>query len=142
MLVPMCLAFLGMVETRQREVAGAFERTVFGETKAEVRSGAAKVIVGPSLPETYGLSQNYPNPFNAVTEIVYQVPEAGRVRLTIYDLLGRKVRALVDDVVRAGYHSVRWDGRDDSGNEVASGTYLYKLEAKDFNDTKRMTLMR
>ena len=81
-----------------------------------------------ALPEGVALSQNRPNPFNAETVIAYQIAERGRVRLAIYDLLGREVAVLVDGTRDPGYFSAVWDGRDRSGKEVASGVYLCVLE--------------
>ena len=85
----------------------------------------------------FGLSQNVPNPFNPVTEIRYQLPEASKVRLTVYDLLGQRVEILVDAFVEAGYRSVVWEAKD-----VASGVYLVRMEAGDFVEVRKMVLMR
>jgi hypothetical protein len=89
------------------------------------------------LPREFGLSQNYPNPFNPSTEIRFQLPEETRVRLSIYDLLGREVATVADGSMRAGRHSVVWDAAG-----VASGFYLYRLVAGPFVATKRMMLLR
>jgi parallel beta-helix repeat protein len=80
-------------------------------------------------PEKAFASYNYPNPFNPATAISYQVPApGGRVRLSIYDLSGRKVRTLVDEHRAAGRHAAVWQGRDDRGRELGSGVYFYRLE--------------
>ncbi|MFQ5869039.1 MAG: T9SS type A sorting domain-containing protein, partial [Candidatus Zixiibacteriota bacterium] len=89
------------------------------------------------VPVSYELSQNYPNPFNASTVIEYQLPQATAVRLEVYNLLGEKVAALVNDVEEAGYKSVTWDA-----SEVSSGLYFYKLTAGDFTQTRRMMLVK
>ena len=94
------------------------------------------------VPPTYALFQNAPNPFNPSTDIRYQLPEAGRVRLVIYDLLGRTVRVLADDRREAGYHLISWDGRDETGRPVGSGIYLLRLEAGGLAQVRKMTLMR
>ncbi len=91
---------------------------------------------------TFQLQQNYPNPFNPSTTIAYSVQRAGNVELRIYDLLGRKVRSLVQENKAAGQYSVPWDGRDDAGRRVASGAYLYELRAGDFISTGRMLLLQ
>ncbi|MFQ6091463.1 MAG: FlgD immunoglobulin-like domain containing protein [bacterium] len=107
----------------------------------------------PSVPEEFALSQNYPNPFNPYTEIRYQIPAPSRdgignlrspvhTTLKIYNLLGQEVRTLVDEAKEAGYYTVRWDGRDSAGNEVASGIYFYRIEAGQFQKTKRMLLVK
>lgn len=93
-------------------------------------------------PEEYMLSQNYPNPFNPATSIRYRLPYAGKVKLGIYDLLGRQVKALVDVEQAAGYYEVKWDGRDDLGREVATGIYLYRIEAGRFVRSRKMVLLR
>jgi len=87
------------------------------------------------LPSGYGLSQNYPNPFNSSTVIRFVVPSGarlGRIRLTVYDMLGREVRKLLDGGQAPGEHSVSWDGRNDAGNVVGSGTYLIGMQADGF----------
>ena len=75
------------------------------------------------------LHQNYPNPFNAGTTIAFELPEQSHVSLTVYDLLGRKVRTLVTGIRKPGWQQVRWDGTDDAGRWVGSGTYVYELKA-------------
>ncbi len=91
----------------------------------------------PELPTAYQLSQNFPNPFNPTTQIRFAVPHAGRVVLTVFDLLGREETTLVDTEVPAGTYTVTWDASD-----VASGMYFYRLRAGDFVETKRMLLLR
>ena len=93
-------------------------------------------------PSTYALSQNYPNPFNPTTSIEYELAQTGQVRLTVYDVLGKEVRSLVDGQQSAGRYVAEWDGRDASGQSVASGVYLYRLEAGDYVSTRRMTLLK
>ncbi len=94
------------------------------------------------IPENYALSQNYPNPFNPETEIHYQLPEDCRIVLTIYNLLGQKIRTLVDKTHLAGVYLVRWDGKDDRGVAVTSGVYLYVVNANRFYEVKKMLLLR
>jgi hypothetical protein len=96
----------------------------------------------PELPKNYTLSQNYPNPFNPETNISFSLPEAAYVKLAIYNVLGQKVKTLVDEKQQAGYHSVKWDGTDDFGNLVGSGVYFYKLNAGKYSDSKKMTLLK
>lgn len=94
------------------------------------------------IPVKYELSQNYPNPFNSSTEIRFVIPDRQKVTLTIYNLLGRKVKTLVDKVVAAGEYTVNWDGTNESGNQVASGVYFYKLYSKDIAKMRKMVLLR
>ena len=95
-----------------------------------------------ALPTTYEVSQNYPNPFNPSTTIKYQLPEISNVKLVIYNVLGQKVRTLLSDRIEAGYHSVVWDGRNDEGRAVASGIYIYKFEAGNFNRTMKLMMLK
>lgn len=85
------------------------------------------------LPSDYRLWQNHPNPFNPVTQIAYDFPEAGEVRLTVYTLTGQKVAVLVDGHRDAGYHTATWDARG-----VGSGVYVYRMEAGSFVGTRKM----
>jgi hypothetical protein len=94
------------------------------------------------VPEAFGLSQNYPNPFNPTTRIDFQLQVAGSVKLSIYNLLGQEVRALVNESKPAGVHQVAWDGRDNAGFMLSSGTYLYKLEVGTQSQMKRLVLMK
>jgi hypothetical protein len=89
------------------------------------------------VPVEYALYQNYPNPFNPSTQIAYELTKAGHVSLIVYDLLGREVGTLVDEVQSIGCHSIIFDG---SG--LASGVYVYRLQAGDFVATKKMVLLK
>ena len=94
------------------------------------------------LPEFYSLEQNYPNPFNPETEISFQIPKNCKVDLKIFNALGKEIRTLANSYYPAGSHSVRWDAKDNYGNSVSSGVYLYQLRAGDFVATKKMNLLR
>ena len=101
------------------------------------------VEIGIDAPKDFSLSQNYPNPFTPVissTELSYTVPAEGPASLVIYNQLGQVVRSLVNGNVEVGVHSMRWDGKDNSGNEVASGTYICKLTNGEHNATIKMTV--
>lgn len=93
-------------------------------------------------PKTYALSQNYPNPFNPVTAINYQLPNPGKITLTIYNILGQQVKMLVNSSQPAGYYTIRWNGRDNAGINVASGVYFYRIQAGGFVKTKKMLLIK
>jgi hypothetical protein len=95
-----------------------------------------------NLPTVYSLSQNYPNPFNPTTTINFALPEASHVSLDIYNVLGQKVRTLVNEPLAANNYEVEWDGRNETGSEVASGIYFYKLQTDNFVNTKKMILSR
>jgi len=94
------------------------------------------------IPTSYALDQNYPNPFNAGTVISFALPEASRVKVTVFNVLGQTVRVLADNDMEAGVRNVSWDGRDDNGNAASSGVYFYRIAANNFNDTKKMTLIK
>lgn len=94
-------------------------------------------------PDTFVLKQNYPNPFNPGTTIEFDLPESANVRLEIYNILGRRIRVLLNDAPRpAGVHTEIWDGTNDAGVSVSAGIYFYRLQANDFSDVKKMTLVR
>ena len=97
-------------------------------------------------PQQFRLYQNYPNPFNAETTIIYRIPQHSHIALSVYNLLGEQVRRLVNENKPAGTYSIRWDGRDTYGKQVAGGIYLYKIEAVGssgrFVQTRKMILMR
>ncbi|NIV95765.1 T9SS type A sorting domain-containing protein [candidate division KSB1 bacterium] len=96
----------------------------------------------PPLPNHFRLSQNFPNPFNPRTEIRYELPEDRHVNLTVYNVVGQKIKTLVDEVKAAGAHSVTWDGTDERGQPVPSGVYLYRFDAGVVSGTKKMILVR
>ena len=96
--------------------------------------GAAKEA---SLPTEFALHQNYPNPFNPTTEISFSLPNAGDVKLEIFNIMGQKVTTLVDGQLEAGEHVIPWNGC-----EVASGVYFYRLRAGDFISTRKMLLLK
>ena len=94
------------------------------------------------LPTEFGLSQNYPNPFNPTTTIAYQLPQASAVKISIFNTSGQMVRELVDTFQPAGSYRVQWDARDQRGQRVASGIYLYRLRADGFTTMRRMVLLK
>jgi hypothetical protein len=93
-------------------------------------------------PAFFGLAQNRPNPFNPTTLIEFNTPSPGRARLVVYDLAGRLVRELVNEVMIAGKHSARWSGEDSRGRAVGSGIYWYRLETGGLSSERRMVLLR
>ncbi|MCB2229077.1 T9SS type A sorting domain-containing protein [bacterium] len=95
-----------------------------------------------NLPEHFALEQNYPNPFNPTTTIEFAMPEAAHVSIEVYNIMGRRVRSLVTSYLPAGYHSIIWDGRDQSGAPVASGVYLYRIDAGTFIASRKMLLLK
>ena len=96
----------------------------------------------PKIPLTFRLEANYPNPFNPSTTIGYRIPGKSMVDVTIFNVLGQKVKSIVHRKQPAGYYRVIWDGTDDSGKPVASGIYLYQLKTETFVKTRKMILLR
>jgi hypothetical protein len=90
-----------------------------------------------SLPTSYQLEQNYPNPFNPSTTIRFSVPQAGMVKVSVYDVLGKEVEVLVDQDMNAGSFNVTWDA-----SRFASGIYFYRMQANDFVSVKKMVLVK
>ena len=102
------------------------------------------VITGveePSTPQAFTLHQNFPNPFNPSTTIEYELKEFSPVKLTVYNIAGQLIRTLQDNYESVGLHRVVWDGRDERGNMVAAGVYLYHLESGTFTQSKKMVLL-
>jgi hypothetical protein len=89
-----------------------------------------------SVPVEYALSQNYPNPFNPLTTIEYQLPEVAEVELMIFNILGQKIYTLLNGKKQAGYHSQVWNAKDEFGKSVASGMYIYRLDARGISGRK------
>jgi len=113
-----------------------------GETMVIVQTALPKLIGEAEIPESFSLIQNYPNPFNPETDIEYALPTDCQVKLSIYNLLGQKVKTLVNEPQTAGFKTIHWNGRDEQGNLVASGIYFYKLNAGDFTATKKMVMTK
>jgi len=105
-----------------------------------VVSGVGEVDSG-EIPLRYALHQNHPNPFNSRTVIRYELPRPGWVSLRIYDLLGREVRSLINEDKPAGFHQVAWDGKDNQGQDMPSGIYLYRLGSGRFASTRKLIVM-
>lgn len=105
-------------------------------------SVAVKEFLNRLFPADYELSQNYPNPFNLATRIEYKLPQAGFVKLTVYNLLGQKVITLVDGIRRNGPHTVTWNARDGRGSVVPSGIYFCRMEAGSVSRTMKMLLLK
>ncbi len=94
------------------------------------------------VPARYELCQNFPNPFNPSTVISFQLPVSSEVHLVIYNSTGQFVRQLASGVFAGGSHSIVWDGKNDRGQQVAGGSYFYKLTAGDFQSTQRMIFLK
>ena len=95
-----------------------------------------------NIPENFALYDNYPNPFNPQTRIDFGLPEEGLVELKIYDVMGREIITLVNDVLQPGYKSVQWNATNKTGQPVSAGMYFYALRVKDFTQIKKMVLLK
>ncbi len=117
---------------------------VYWDDLAVVEGNITKLKDGEkeATPLVYRLTQNYPNPFNPETIILYTLPSNTKVSLAIYNLLGQKIRSLVDADQLAGEHQITWDGLNDAGEQVSSGVYYYILVTKDARLVRKMTLVR
>jgi len=96
----------------------------------------------PFTPEEFSLRQNYPNPFNPVTTLRYDIPENSHVTVTIYDMLGREVKTLINHTQDAGYRSIIWNATNDYDKPVSAGIYLYQIQAGEYISTKKMVLLK
>jgi len=93
-------------------------------------------------PKHFSLTQNYPNPFNPVTNFRFSLPKPTHVEIKIFNIMGQRVKTLVDGDMEAGIYVVDWEGRDEKGNPVSSGIYFYRMQAGEFSDMKKMVLLK
>ena len=100
-----------------------------------------EVAVG-ILPDHYSLFQNYPNPFNPTTAIQFQVPKISNVTIKIYNMLGQEIKTLFSGQVQQGTYSVEWNGLNNEGTRMSSGTYVYRITTKEFVQSRKMILMK
>ena len=110
----------------------------------DVNELIAAAVPGASLPKAFQLSQNVPNPFNPTTSISFNIPE-GRselVELKVFDVRGRLIKTLVEDIREAGEYTVYWDGTNEWGAQLSSGVYIYRLRAGSFTSTRKMVLLK
>jgi len=106
------------------------------------RANTMRVEKAQALPRVAALHQNFPNPFNPSTEIRFDIPTAREVQLRVFNQLGQTVRTLVDNRMKAGTYRIKWDGKTEAGNSISSGVYFYSLEAGDFSQIRKMTLVK
>ena len=97
---------------------------------------------GLVAPQEFSLHQNYPNPFNPTTTLLYELPEDSFVDIVVYDMLGNVVNNLVNTDQVSGYKSVQWNATNNQEQPVSAGLYLYRIEAGDFKQTKKMMLLK
>jgi hypothetical protein len=95
------------------------------------------IVVNSETPSEYKLYDNYPNPFNPATKIKFELKDTKLVTLKVYDITGKLIETLVNQKLQAGEYNVDFDGRN-----LSSGLYIYRIEAGDFKDTKKMMLIK
>ncbi len=100
------------------------------------------IYASPSIPFEYNLSQNYPNPFNPVTEIKFSVPKDGYVTIKVFNIIGQEVITLFSGNAKAGIHYLSWDGTNRNGKHISSGSYIYRMKAGEFTQSKKMIYMK
>ena len=112
------------------------------ESDASEVAGVELSIEEEVMPEEFALNQNYPNPFNPSTQIRYALAENSNVTITIYNMLGNKVRTLVNERQDAGFRNVLWNATNDNGSPVSAGMYIYTIKAGSFYQAKKMILLK
>ncbi|MDY0108330.1 MAG: T9SS type A sorting domain-containing protein, partial [Candidatus Krumholzibacteria bacterium] len=115
-----------------------------GETRLRLVAGDPALIeqAASTLPQPYALLPAYPNPFNPSTTVVFTLPRQSRVRIDLFDVSGRRLRTLVDEVRGPGRHEAVWDGTGQDGRGISSGVYFARLRADGFEQTRKLTLVR
>ena len=101
------------------------------------------VSIGEQItPLVFSLDQNYPNPFNPITRIDYELPERELVSLKIFDIMGREVISLINEIQKPGRRFALWDSKNNLGQSVSAGMYIYTFQAGEFRQTKKMILLK
>jgi len=113
-----------------------------GSVDVKIPTDVEDVTDRDNLPKDYHLAQNYPNPFNPSTSIEFSLPVAGHVQVEVFNILGRRVRRLIDRDLSAGEHRIVFDARTDRGSSLATGIYFYRLTTDGFQDTRKMLLLK
>ena len=99
-------------------------------------------LIDDELPNEFKLNQNYPNPFNPITKISYELASDGFVKISIFDMKGKEVKTLIENVQLSGKHSVIWNATDNNAQPVSAGLYLYKIQNKGKTKTRKMVLIK
>ena len=120
-------------------IAATHGRGLFSTTGFAAQASVQEEFL---TPEKFVLHQNYPNPFNPTTTIKYELYQSSQVTISVYDMLGRFVKTLVNSTQEPGVKAIQWDATNEQGNRVSAGVYIYKLKAGDFMETKEMILLK
>ena len=118
------------------------EYTVTSDNGEFVFNNTSLSIENDILPKVFVLYQNYPNPFNPITSLRYDLPNDGLVKITVYDMMGRVVKTLVNSSQTAGFKSIQWNATNDKNEPVSAGLYLYTIQTENFRQTKKMVLLK
>ncbi|HEC80041.1 MAG TPA: T9SS type A sorting domain-containing protein, partial [Firmicutes bacterium] len=130
----------GIVNTKNNTIT--VDITSFGVYAIGLGEGS-KVGGGSMIPSSFNLAQNYPNPFDDSTVIKFEIGETTNISLKVYNLAGQHVSTIYEGEKQPGVYTINWDGTDDNGVKLASGLYLYTLEAgSDFKATRKMIMVR
>jgi len=135
-------AFVGSEEDHDFAFSAATGYRASLDTRLGLPVATAVLANTESQPESFLLAQNYPNPFNSSTIIRFVLQERAQVELAVYNSIGQHVARLVQGVREAGTYAVSWDGRRDGGGELASGLYVYRLQAGAYVETRNLLLLR
>lgn len=108
----------------------------------EVEAGQVFYANAAAIPTKFALHQNSPNPFNPTTRVAFDMAAPGDVKISVYNVLGQNVIDLVDGYRDAGSYDVIWDGKDNSGTQVATGVYFYRINTEQFSETRKMLLLK
>ncbi len=136
-----------IIEVELEAIGAATDRAPLALQMASFNGGRIQAVAidkssMANAPLDFSLAPNYPNPFNPETTLRYALPQSGEVKLVIYDMLGQEVRTLVHEMQAPGVYTVLWNGHNEHGFAVASGLYFYRIEAGNFVQTRKMTLVR
>ena len=140
MMMVIMVMMMNMLKRRCWETMGV-SRTAGGLLDA-LEELPAVHAEGEGVPVEFALHENYPNPFNPTTTLRFDLPEVSNLTLTIYNMLGQKVRTFNMQSTPAGYHSLKWNATNGYGDPVGAGVYLYQLQTKDFVKTRKMVLLK
>ena len=119
-----------------------FDKTNQKNTFEFLNVANSGTLTGNQIPLSFTLHQNYPNPFNPVTSIKYDLPNISMVNISIYNMMGRKVKTLVNGIQNPGFKIVQWNAKNELNSPVSAGLYFYTIQADGFKETKRMILLK
>ena len=125
---------------KELRIDSEFDSPYFGVD--QISTGTIDIIEMDAVPDQYLLGQNFPNPFNPSTQIEFAVPEETYINLSVYDIMGRHVKTLVDGKINIGYHQLVWDGTNSENNKVSASLYIYVLKNNKVTITKKMIMMK